>query len=246
MKALRLTGYLVVPMAIALLFLSAFKMGIRLENVKGSGTIKEETRSLRAYNSVATSGNFSVYIDPAGKTDIRMEADDNLMPYIETEVKGHNLDISIKKGYNIKPSKQIRIYVSIASLESLSSSGGGGFYSEGSLKGDNVKIGISGSTESDLDLSARAMKIDVSGSSKISLKGAITDTKYSVSGAAKVEALNLVADNVAVGISGSGKMEVYAQKKLDISVSGVGDIRYKGNPVVNQSSSGSAKISKID
>jgi len=246
MKTLRLTWLLPVTLLLFAITFSAFTIKGTNEKVKGSGNIKEENRNEGPFRSISTSGSYNVYIQQGAKSDIKIEADDNLLPYIVTKVSSNELEIYTKKGYDIKPSKTINIYVTIDQLEELSSSGSGGFYSKGKLKGNSVKFSFSGSTNTELDIDASDLKVDVSGSSHLNLKGSIPATKYSISGSADIEALELQSSNADISISGSGKLDVVAEKKLDISVSGMGKIRYKGTPVINQSSSGMAKISKID
>jgi hypothetical protein len=247
MKTLRLNWLLPVSLLLFAFTFSAFTIiNGNNEKVKGSGNIKEESRSEGSFRSISTSGSYNVYITQGAKHDIRIEADDNLLPLIVTKVSGDNLEIYSKKGYDIKPSKTINIYVTLDQLEGLSSSGSGGFYSKGKLKGGNVKFSFSGSTNTELDLDASALKVEVSGSSHLNLKGNVPATRYDISGSADVEALDLKASDAQISISGSGKLDVAVEKKLDLSVSGMGKIRYKGTPVINQSSSGMAKITKID
>lgn len=236
--------YLSVPLVIALLIFSAFT--IRNERITGSGNIKQEVRSQNPFKSISTSGNYNVYIQQGSKRDIQIEADDNLLPYIITTVDGNELRINTKKGYDIKPTKTINIYVTVEELEELNSSGSGGFYSKNSLKGDKVVFSFSGSTVADMDINSNALNVRISGSSKINLKGNIAQTNYGISGSGNIDAFDLHSDNVKVQVSGSGNLDVYADKKLDISVSGMSKVRYKGNPSLSQSSSGSSKVSKQD
>lgn len=246
MKTLRLSWLLPVLLLLSAVTLSAFSLNNYNERVKGSGTIKNETRTEGIFRSIKTSGSYNVYITQGTKHDIRIEADDNLLPLIVTKVSGGDLEIYTKKGYEIKPSKTINIYVTLEQLDELSSSGSGGFYSTGKLKGGKVKFSFSGSTKTDVDLDANDLQIEVSGSSHLNLKGNIPTTRYDVSGSADVEALDLVADNAEINISGTGKLDVAVQKKLNVNVSGMGKVRYKGSPVINQSSSGMAKVTKMD
>jgi hypothetical protein len=246
MKTLRLNWLMPVSLLLFTLVASAFTISSKNEKVVGSGNIKAEARNESAFRRISTSGVYNVYITPGAKSDIRVEADDNLLPLIITKVNGNELEIYTKKGYDIKPTKTINIYVTLDELEELSSSGSGGFYSKGKLKGNNVKFSFSGSTNTNIDLNANNLTVQVSGSSKLNLKGNIPDTKYAISGSADVEALELQSSDADVNISGTGKLDIVAEKKLNISVSGMGKIRYKGTPVINQSSSGMAKISRIE
>lgn len=246
MKTLHLNWLLPVSLLLLTITFSAFTIIGNNEKVKGSGNIKEESRTEGPFKRISTSGAYNVYITPGNKHDIRIEADDNLLPLIVTKVSGDRLEIYSKKGYDIKPSKSINIYVTMDQLEGLTSSGSGGFYSRGKLKGGNVEFSFSGSTRTELDLDANALKIEVSGSSQLNLKGNVPATRYDISGSADVEALDLKSSDAQIAISGSGKLDVAVEKKLDLNVSGMGKIRYRGTPVINQSSSGMAKISKID
>lgn len=238
--------YFYVPLAIALLVLSAFTIDIRNEKVKGSGNIKQEVRTQNPFKSISTSGNYNVYIQQGSKRDIQIEADDNLLPYIVTTVNGSELQINTKKGYEIKPTKTVNIYVTVEELEELNSSGSGGFYSKSSLKGNKVVFSFSGSTIADMDLNSNVLDVRISGSSKVNLKGNVPQTKYGISGSGDIDAFGLHSDNVKVEVSGSGKLDLFAEKKLDISVSGMGNVRYKGNASLSQSSSGMSKVSKQD
>jgi len=244
MKTLRLNW--VLPVALLLFTITASAFKVLNEKVKGSGNIKSEARTEGPFRSISTSGSYNVYITPGAKNDIRIEADDNLLPYIETKLRGNDLEIGTKRGYDIKPSKTINIYVTMDQLEELSSSGSGGFYSKGKLKGNNVKFSFSGSTNTELELDASNLQLEVSGSAHLKLNGNIPSTKYEISGTADVEALDLQSSDARVAISGTGKLDIAVEKKLDVSVSGMGKIRYKGTPVINQSSSGMAKITKVD
>jgi hypothetical protein len=244
MKMQLLGRYFAVPLVIALLIFSAFT--IRNERITGSGNIKQEVRSQNPFKSISTSGTYNVYIQQGSKKDIQIEADDNLLPYIVTSVDGNELRINTKKGFDIKPTKTINVYVTVEELEELNSSGSGGFYSKNSLKGDKVKFSFSGSTIVDMDLNSNALNVRISGSSKVNLKGNIPQTNYGISGSGNIDAFSLRSDNVKVEVSGSGKLDVFADKKLDISVSGMGNIRYKGNASLSQSSSGMSKVSKQD
>jgi hypothetical protein len=244
MKMQHLGRYLAVPLVIALLIFSAFT--IRNERITGNGNIKQEVRSQDPFKSISTSGNYNVYIQQGSKRDIQVEADDNLLPYIVTTVDGNELRINTKKGFDIKPTKTINIYVTVEELAELNSSGSGGFYSKNSLKGDKVKFSFSGSTIVDMDLNSNALNVRISGSSKVNLKGNIPQTNYGISGSGNIDAFSLRSDNVKVEVSGSGKLDVFADKKLDISVSGMGNIRYKGNASLSQSSSGMSKVQKQD
>jgi hypothetical protein len=232
-----------IPLLAAVLVLSSFAMQEH-ERIKGNGDVKQEKRNATAFRDIGTSGEFKVYIQQGNTHAISVEAESNLLPYIETEIDGHELEIKVKKGYQLKPTRPINVYVTMEQVNELAASGSGGFYSKNKLKTSSLELSVSGSADADLDVDAQNMKVAVSGASNVKLKGSAAQAHYSVSGKADIAAFDLQSDDVHIGISGSANANVNAQKKLEVGVSGMGNVKYKGNPSISQSVSGMGRISK--
>lgn len=230
-----------IPLLAFILVLSSFWQD---ERIKGNGDVKQESREAATFENIGTSGTFKVFIQQGNSHSIQVEAESNLLPYIETEVDGNDLKIRVKKGFNIRPTKEVNVYITMAKVHELAASGAGGFYSKGKLNTDKLELAVSGSANADLDLSAGNVEVAVSGSSNVKLKGSASEAEYKVSGSAEIQAFDLQSDDVEIAISGSANANVNAQKKLDLKVSGMGNVKYKGSPAINQSVSGMAKVSK--
>lgn len=244
MKTTGKSLYLYLPLLLSVLILSSFYQ--RNERVKGNGQLKEEARPAESFKEISTSGSYKVVIQQGNSHSIQLEAEENLLPYIMTEIQGDELKIYTKRGYNINPTKTITVNVTLQQISALRASGAGGFYSKGVLKSDEIELSCSGSTGADLDVDTRKMEVALSGSSNIKLKGSATEAEYKISGSADIAAFDLVGDEVEVKISGSGNANVTANKKLDVKVSGSGSVKYKGTPgSVDQRVSGSGRISKV-
>ncbi|KAA2239651.1 DUF2807 domain-containing protein [Chitinophaga agrisoli] len=233
--------YLYIPLLASILVLSSF---IQHERIKGNGDVKQEDRQAGKFKDIGTSGEFKVYITQGNTHTIKVEAESNLLPYIETKIDGDELEVRVKKGYEIKGTKPINIYVTMQEINELAASGAGGFYSRSKLKTDELELAVSGAADADLDVDAREVKVSVSGAANVKLKGSASEADYAVSGKADIAAFDLQSNDVKVGISGSANASVNAQKKLEIGVSGMGNVKYKGNPSVSQSVSGMGKVSK--
>ncbi len=72
------------------------------ETITGNGNLKKETRQASGYTGVSSAGSMNVEVAFGNSNSITVEADENLLPYIETTVENGNLIIKTKKGYNIK------------------------------------------------------------------------------------------------------------------------------------------------
>lgn len=215
------------------------------ERIKGNGNVKGESRTASTFTDISTSGVYKVVIEQGNTHSIRVEAEDNLLPYILTDIAGGELRIHSKKGYNIQPTKEIKVYITLQKVDKLSASGAGGFTSKGKLTSDRIQLRFSGAADADLDIRTHELKVGVSGASNITLKGNTDKADYGISGSADISALDLATEDAKIGISGTGKADVFVQKKLEVGISGMGKVKYKGEPSITQSVSGMGKISKI-
>ncbi|MCW3464333.1 head GIN domain-containing protein [Chitinophaga nivalis] len=242
----KLSRYILVAIPFLLVagILSAFTISWT-ETIRGNGKVSQEDRTAGSFKEISTSGVFKVVIQQGSTHSIKIEAEENLLPYIETSVSGNELSIHTKRGHNINPTKSVTVYVTMAKVNKLSASGASGFTSTGILKTDRLKLAFSGAADATLDIEAANLEVGLSGASNIKLKGSSSDAEYHISGTADIAALDLESQDVAVSISGTGKAQVFAQKKLEVNISGLGKVKYKGEPTVRQEISGMGKISKI-
>lgn len=229
----------------ALLASFTISRAILNERVRGNGQMKSENRTAGNFNKISTGGVYHVELQQGSTNSVQIEAEENLLPYIETNISGNELEIYTRKGINIDPTKKIIVHVTIQQVKKLTASGACSFTGKGPIKSDNLEVVLSGATSADLDLSAQKLEVGMSGASQVDLKGTCREVSYGASGAAHINALDFQAQDVRVGISGSGEAKVFAEKKLDVSVSGVGKVRYKGSPAVTQSVSGMGNVRPI-
>ena len=69
---------------------------------------------------------------------------------------------------------------------------------------------------------------------------------YSLAGSGDVHAADLVGEQVAVKIAGSGDAQVHATQTLAVSIAGSGDVRYRGHPRVSRAIAGSGEVTALD
>src|SRR5215471_21213935 len=93
------------------------------EKVQGSGKVVSENRTVSGYDTVSLSGSGKLEIEQNGSEALSITADDNLMQYLTSEVKGHRLELQVKSGYNLSPSKQIVFKVGVKDLKEVGCAG---------------------------------------------------------------------------------------------------------------------------
>lgn len=215
------------------------------ERVKGNGEVTSENRDLPDYDKVAVSGSFDVLLLSGKEGNIRIEAEENLMQYIETEVSDGVLKIRTKEGYNLSPTEEMKITVPFEDLDAVALSGSGEIMSSDRISSRDFRIALSGSGEIGILLDTEKLEAAISGSGEIGLEGSADEAQLALSGSGDVKASDFEAKNIKAVISGSGDMAVFASEGLEATVSGSGDITYRGNPARQDfRTSGSGSIAK--
>lgn len=211
----------------------------------GSGNVIREERKLSSFNKIEVSGAFDVKLIQGTSTSVVVEADDNLMPLIRTEVKGNTLEIETKKP--ISHSKSLKVFVTFTELKSIDLSGAVNVESEGKLTLSDLTFSGSGASDGKLEMDVQKLSIDCSGGSKLKLSGSAKDVDVDASGAVDLFAFDFPAENYKIDISGAGKAEINVSKELNVEISGAATVRYKGNPTKNvQDISGAGTVRKVD
>ncbi|HEU5364032.1 MAG TPA: head GIN domain-containing protein [Hanamia sp.] len=219
------------------------------QNITGNGNVKKETRQVSSFTSLSSHGAMDVQISYGNSNSIEVQADENLLPYIETTVEDGKLTIKSKKNVNLKSSSKIIVSVSMTKINGLQLSGSGNINATGNFTSDaKTKMMVSGSGNIKLNSgSFKDLDLALSGSGNIDLKkGTADNVTISISGSGNIDCSGITSDNVDAKISGSGNARVNANKSIDAKISGSGNVFYKGTATnITTKVVGSGKAIKI-
>ncbi|MDB5247926.1 MAG: hypothetical protein JWQ40_2320 [Segetibacter sp.] len=218
------------------------------ETITGNGNMKKETRSLSGYTGIALSGNMNVKMSYGNSSSITVQADENLLPYIQTVVEDGNLVVKSKDKVGLKTKNKLIVYVTLTRVTNLKVSGSGNIMGDGDFSNDSrTNLAVSGSGNINVGINSfNETKLAISGSGNITIKGKSTNNiDATISGSGNIDCSEVSCNDVFAQVSGSGNIKVYANKSIDAKVSGSGNIYYKGSATnINLRSSGSGKIIK--
>ena len=196
-----------------------------LNGVAGSGKIVTEPRTVSGFSAVSLSGSGHLMIEETGTESLTVTTDDNLLPYIKTDVRGNTLELGMKDPMtNVNPTNDIIFKLSVKKLDELSVSGSG----KADLKG----------------LTQDRLQVRISGSGDVTAQGAADDLDLRISGSGGYRGDALKSRQATVGVSGSGSALVSASETVDANVSGSGSVQYVGDPRVTQHVSGSGSVQR--
>ena len=232
--------YLTIILAIAVTILN----GCLQNTISGNGNIKTQSRDVKAFKSFNVSGGYDVYLQKGDKEALTIEADENLLPIIISEVKDSVLNVYNQ--HTILRSKKQKLIITCPNLSSIELSGATDLKGDSCFVMNNLKINVSGAAKIDLNVIVSELKTDVSGSAELIFAGKAKEFSTSLSGAGKIKADNLEAKNCSIEISGMGEAKVNVSDKLDVTISGMGQVEYIGNPEINQNISGAGKVKRLE
>lgn len=213
-----------------------------MEAVDGNGQVIRQDRSVSPFRAIQVGGSFEVNLVQGDKESVVVEADENLMEYIVTEVRGHTLIVETEK--NLRNYDRLRLIVTFRELDQIDASGAVNVYGDDTLTFEDLSIEASGATEVTLDLEASSLSLNSSGASHIRLAGSCLTASLESSGASGLKADDMETEEFMLNISGAGEASVFVTKTLDVNVSGASHVRYKGNPqTIRQETSGASSIS---
>jgi hypothetical protein len=211
--------------------------------IDGNGNPIIETRTVSTFHEVVCNGSFEVTVLPGDTYEVVVDAESNIIQYIQTSVAGGRLYIDTENNRCINNSIPVIITVYAPEVDGLDLNGSGSIWASG-LYVDNLFLNISGSGNIDVNADALHIEATISGSGSIDINGVTETSDLSISGSGNIFAYGLMQDDCQATISGSGNIYVTVNQVLDGKISGSGNIYYKGNPNVYQNISGSGRILK--
>ena len=209
----------------------------------GKGEIASEPRRLEVFSNIVIEGTYEISMGQTDHHQVVVSAEENLLEYIKTEVKGNTL--YIKNRYRIKSREGIKVHIDYRELSSLVVSGAASVYNEAPIAGDHLKIVMSGAGAIELSLELESLDLSLSGAGAVDLKGSVGKQTIKMSGAGGLDAYNLHSRYCKINISGVGGAKIFVTETLDATISGIGGIDYSGNPAnVVTNISGIGKIQR--
>ncbi len=111
--------------------------------VTGEGGVKEITLNVSDFESVDLEGVANVHIKTGLDQYVTMQAYENILPYMIAEVIGDELIIRLKKNMSVNSDEEIRVDISVPSLQKVTLSGVGNFYLSGPPQ-ETIELEIDG------------------------------------------------------------------------------------------------------
>jgi len=212
------------------------------ERIDGNGTVVELERSISSFNELISIGNFDVYLTMADSTSLRIEAEENLLPYIITKVSGDKFYVEVKDRYSLDNNEPMNIYLTTPNLEEAILAGSGKIECD-SITSNYLDLKITGSGRIDFDnVDVQDLGLEIAGSGDILLTGLADNGDFEITGSGSIRSLDLIQEECEARIVGSGNMYILVNDYLKAVITGSGNIYYAGHPIVDEYISGTGDV----
>ena len=213
-------------------------------SVAGSGRVITETRAISEVNALTLGGVGELTIIQGEPESLVIEAEDNILPLIQTVTQGGTLEIS-EKG-NTEPTRPIQFKLTVSELKKVVSTGAATVHADKFSSPGLLEIVLEGAGSLEMgNLECGSLKVVLSGAASAKVQGRTRDQNVEISGSADYVADDMRTQSTKIDISGAGSAKVWAIEGLDVQIGGSGNVDYFGEPTVKKEIGGSGSVHSL-
>jgi hypothetical protein len=210
--------------------------------VRGKGPNITRTKDISGFSFIKLNCDADIVYTQDNAYFVEITGQENILNILETKVTDSQLKIDFLREVRSHNGLTINIHTPV--MTGMSIDGSGNFTAQGTVTADNIGLYINGSGNITLPaLNSNNIDCKIAGSGDVNLKGGTgKSASYNISGSGNIYAIDMPCQDASIRVSGSGNVSVNAANSLKIVVSGSGDVRYKGNPIIDSQIGGSGKL----
>jgi len=214
---------------------------------RGSGNVISQTREVSGFDKVSVEYPAQVFIKQGNSESLKIEAEDNLLPNLKTQVRNGKLEIFYRRegDKHVNPTKPVKITIVVKDLADVEFTSAGELTIE-KLETDNLDVSLSGAGNVNLDdVQVKGLQVSLSGAGSMAASGVADDLDMTISGFGDFEGADLHSQDARVSISGAGSATVWVDNDLNAQISGAGSISYYGSASVTRQISGVGGVNHV-
>lgn len=225
------------------IFLSSCAFDISFgDGKKGNGVIAEDRREVtEEFTVVTASEGLDVYVTQADDFEITVEADENIIDLIGTDIRDGRLKIHAIKNIGRATKK---VYVSLPEITALNSSSGADLISKNVIEAGKISLDASSGSDLQVELMADEVEANTSSGADIKVSGEANYLDADASSGSDIKARDLLVKKCVADASSGADISVNVSENLTANASSGADISYSGDAVVQKKKSVSGSVHK--
>ncbi len=221
---------------------SCFMDGIT--GIRGNGNVISEDRTINVdFDAIKVQQGINLYLTQGNLTALNVEADENILDLLITEVKNGELKVYFEK--NVYRAKARNVYLTTATISKIRTSSGASVKSKNTLQVKSLDIDSSSGSSIKIHINATEVISESSSGSNIDIFGNTESFSAKASSGSSIDADELEAVDVYAKVSSGANINVNVSGKLTAKASSGGGIDYEGNPTnINKDTSSGGSVSR--
>ncbi len=212
------------------------------EGKKGNGIVTEDNRNVsEEFTEVSASEGLDVYVTQSNEFKIVVEADENIIDLIGTDIKNGKLTIHAIENIG-RATKKIHVF--LPKITGLSSSSGAELTTSNTIEAERIYLDASSGADLEVTLMANEVNADASSGADIQLAGNANMFFADASSGADIKAKNLMTKICNADASSGADISLNVSESLTADASSGADITYTGEATVQKSKSSSGSVHK--
>ena len=230
-----------ISLVLALFATSCINMNFG-DGKKGNGVVVKETRKITEdFTEISASEGLNVFVTQAEEFKILVEADENVMELVGTDINGGKLRIHAIENIG-KATKNV--YVTLPKITVLESSSAADLIVQNEIKAEKLDLHASSAGDIELEVVASEIEADASSAANIKISGQTKILYADASSAGNIKALDLLAKQCKANASSGSDIDVNVSESLTADATSGADISYAGEPTVSIEKSVSGSVHK--
>ncbi len=213
------------------------------KSVRGSGNVVEENREVSGVTGIHLASIGDLTVELGNTESLRIEAEGNLMEYLESDVRGGTLTIGTTSNVRLDPTQPVNYYLTMTSLEAIEISSVGDIQAP-DLESEKFSIKISSTGNVTMgELIADELEVNISSTGDLNIAGGqVNSQDVNITSTGNYQAQELSSDEADVSLSSNGSATIWVLDQLKANLSSTGDLHYRGNPTLDASTSSTGDV----
>lgn len=214
--------------------------------VEGSGNLQTKTFATPGISKIEawSIGTIIIIQDSNAVESVTIEADDNIVPYVEVVQSGDVLQIGTQSGVSINTTLDLVCTVTVKDITKITLSGAVTMDIQ-QLVTSAVEMDLSGAARLHGEIVVARCDLLATGCARIVLTGKATEQNIVTSGTSTINASQLSGVSANIDSSGTSNVYVNVTESVTGQASGTSSITYQNNPKkVAVQTSGLSSLSK--
>ena len=220
---------ILISIYLTLLFTTSSCIFDGVVGIKGNRNVVSEDRTIRSdFEIINVQQGINLTITQGKPTSISVEADENVIDLLITEVKNNELNIYFEK--SVYQAKARNVYLTTENISKIKASSGASVKSENTIQAETLELDSSSGSTMKIRANANEITSESSSGSSITIVGKSNSFTANSSSGSSINAKDFKTVNAITKASSGANIDVNVTGKLTAKASSGADIDYEGSP----------------